>query len=76
MSTVVPNLVSLKDYQVIRAHLFPSIESTRWFVRKHRRILISSGALLEIAGRSQVSPQEFDEVVLFVGKQAAMKGQS
>ena len=70
MSEIIQALVSPLEYQGSRAHLFPSLESLRWFIRRNKPELIESGAVLEIAGRVRVSPAEFDVVVLAAGKRA------
>ncbi len=68
MTETVQALVPPLDYQGSRAHLFPSIESLRWFIRCNKPELIEAGALLEIAGRIRINPEAFDGVVLAVGK--------
>ena len=70
MSNLIQELTALTDYQQSRAHLFPSIESLRWFIRRNKLELISAGAILEIAGRIRVNPEAFDSVVLLAGKRA------
>lgn len=70
MTETIQALVPPLDYQGSRAHLFPSIESLRWFIRCNKAALIAGGALLEIAGRTRVNPAAFDAVVLEVGKRA------
>lgn len=70
MSETVQALVPTQEYQGSRAHLFPSIESLRWFIRCNKPELVEAGAVLEIAGRQRLSPVEFDAVVLAVGKRA------
>ena len=66
-------LCGVPVYQRERAHLFPSEESLRWFVRRHKRSLIDAGALLMIAGRLTINPALFDRVVLTVGQQSARR---
>ena len=74
MSTETINgLVSIAEYQLSRAHLFPSKESILWFVKKHRTELIAGDALLEISRRKKIEPGHFDKFVLEVGKRAAQR---
>ena len=73
MSESVQALVPLLAYQQSRAHLFPSLESIRWYVKRHREGLVDAGALLTVAGRVQVAPGPFDGCVLDFGKQDARK---
>ena len=73
LSEIIKALVPLVEYQQSRAHLFPSIESIRWFARKHRPELNRAGAILQIAGRTQIDPAAFDSVVLEAGRQAAQQ---
>jgi len=73
MTAIAQALVPLVAYQESRANLFVSIESIRWFVRQQQRELIDSGALLMVAGRHMVSPQQFDAVVLDSGKRRASR---
>ena len=73
MSETVQALVSLQAYQQSRAHLFPSVESIRWYVRRHREELIDGGAVLTVAGRVQVSPGAFDGCLLVLGKRDALR---
>jgi hypothetical protein len=73
MSESIQALVSLSAYQPTRAHLFPSLESARWFVRKNKQRLIAVGALLRIAGRDFVQPEKFDGAVIEIGKDIAAR---
>ena len=73
MTETVQALVPALGYQESRAHLFPSIESLRWFIRCNKSELTGAGALLEIAGRIRISPEAFDCVVLEVGKRTVRR---
>ena len=73
MTETVQALAPSREYQESRAHLFPSIESLRWFIRRNKAELIEAGALLEIAGRTRISPAAFDGVVLAVAKRAMQR---
>jgi len=68
-------LMPMLDYQQSRAQVFPSEESLRWFVRARRSELLDAGALLMVAGRKVISPEEFDAVVLDVGRRTAARSQ-
>ena len=59
-------LMRLDAYQRRTAHLFPSIESARWFVRQHRTELAKARALLKIANRHRIDAPKFDAYVLAV----------
>jgi len=73
MTESVQALVTLQTYQQSRAHLFPSIESLRWFVRQQKHALVGAGALLFVAGRHMIAPAEFDTCVIEIGKQGASR---
>ena len=53
-----------EDYIKGRAHVFVSLESFKWFARKHRASLFERGALLEIGGRLLVVERRFDAAVI------------
>jgi hypothetical protein len=65
------DLQKLDAYQQRTAHIFPGIESIRWYVRQHRDELVRSGALLTIAGRHWVNVPKFDRCVLALGEGVA-----
>ena len=44
-------LLTLQQQQARVPHLFPSLDSIRWFVRRNRAVLQQHHVLLEIAGR-------------------------
>jgi len=68
-------LIPYEEYQQSRAHVFPSVDSLRWFERQHRPVLLAAGALCMPAGRKMVIPASFDGVVIEVGlKLAATRG--
>ena len=74
MTQTLEALALPEQYRQTRAHLFPSEQSLLWFLRKHRRELVSAGALLIVAGRNHIDPTACDEVVLRVGRAAAERG--
>jgi hypothetical protein len=50
-----------------RTHIFPSEASLLWFIRKNKKLLIQSNALLCPTGRTLIDSSHFDEVVYEVG---------
>ena len=60
-------LLTLRQLQARLAHLFPSLDSLRWFIRRSRALLQQHGALLQIAGRTYVDPDKFAAAVLVIG---------
>ncbi|MEB0056494.1 hypothetical protein [Variovorax sp. LG9.2] len=62
------DLQKLDEYQRSTSHIFPGIQSIRWYVRQHREDLVRSGALLTIAGRHWVQPVKFDRCVIALGE--------
>lgn len=62
------DLQKLDAYQQRTSHIFPGIQSIRWYVRQHRVDLVRSGALLTIAGRHWIAPSKFDQCVLALGQ--------
>lgn len=68
MDTKLADLVSLSDFQRATAHLFPSIESIRWYLRQNGKSLRTGGAVLTIAGRLWICPREFERIVLDLGR--------
>lgn len=60
-------LLTLQQQQARVPHLFPSLDSIRWFVRRNRAVLQQHHVLLEIAGRTYVDPDKFAAVVLVIG---------
>lgn len=54
-------------------HVFPSVESVRWYLREHREGLEEAGALLVIRGRINIVPAPFEEYVLRAGQAAAKR---
>lgn len=54
---------------------YPTTDSIRWFVRKHRALLVARGAMIIVAGRMRFHPDLFQEVAIEVGLvSAAAKG--
>lgn len=74
MYTYIHALVTPPTYQSARAHLFPSMGSFVWFLRRNRSALNKAGAVLVVAGRILVDQEKIDALVLQVGAQAARRG--
>lgn len=69
--SVAAALVPFSGYAEMRANVFGSVESLRWFVRKHQAELVDAGALFRLAARWMVDPPAFDAAVLEIGARAA-----
>lgn len=50
---------------------FPTEDSVRWFVRRHRDALAASGAVIIITGRMRYHPQRFKQAAVEIGQRAA-----
>jgi hypothetical protein len=62
-------LISLETYRNAgRSHIFPSLSSLQWFIRKNKPFLISNSALLMPAGRVFINEVRFDHAVMEIGK--------
>jgi len=59
----ITELTEAVAYAQARTTVFPSVESWRWFYRRHRAELFELGAVLEVAGRLMVVPSRFDEAI-------------
>lgn len=69
-----PRLVDLydqQDFQHANEHVWPSMDSFKWFVRRHRARLSASGALLQIAGRNLIRGEAFLAETLRIGQDQA-----
>lgn len=65
------DLCPFDAYQQANEHIFPSLQSLRWFYRTHRDELIKAQAVVEVAGRSQVNVPAFARMVMEIGSRAA-----
>jgi hypothetical protein len=65
------SLVLLWDWRAANTHLFPSDESLRWHLRKHRTEYVNAGALVRLTDRDFVSPKKFVAVLMVIGRRAA-----
>lgn len=72
--TAVSSLTPTTTYAQERRHLFPTDESIRWFVRRHKLELIQAGALLMVSGRWLADPAILDEKVVEIGRRIAERG--
>lgn len=63
-TAVVLRLQPLGQFRELRAHVFPSAESMRWYLRRHRAALIKAGAICAPTGRWLVDPVAFDAYFL------------
>ncbi len=64
MSNTIEQLMSIDDYVALRRHVFPSVDSFKWFMRKHRTRLVESGALVRPTGRWLVNAAVCDSAVM------------
>ena len=61
-------LKTLPDYLAEgRTHVFPSVGSLEWFIRKNKKLLLEKRALVRPTGKTLIVSSLFDEVVLTVG---------
>jgi len=61
------DILSEADYQALNAHVFPTIHSLKWFIRKHRNRLTDTGSVLLIAGRTFIAPRAFSATAISIG---------
>jgi hypothetical protein len=50
---------------------FPTTDSIKWFVRRHRAELATSGAMIALTGRLLFHPGRFSEVAVDIGRAQA-----
>jgi hypothetical protein len=48
-------------------NFFPTRNSLRWYVRRHRATLAQCGAIISVAGRHRFHPQRFMRAVVETG---------
>ncbi|MBW6495855.1 MAG: hypothetical protein K0B16_15080 [Burkholderiaceae bacterium] len=63
--------VELQDLLGSVKQAFPTEDSVRWFVRRNRDALASSGALIIITGRMRYHPARFKQAAVEIGQKAA-----
>jgi hypothetical protein len=64
-------LCTFEACQQANPHIWPSVQSLRWFYRAHRQELIQAQAVVEVAGRSLVNSPVFVGKVLEIGSRTA-----
>ncbi len=74
-STVTPlpplaEYLDLKDAQVALGH-FPTVDSFRWFIRRHRDQLAACGAMIVVAGRQKFHLKLTGDFIVAAGHRAA-----
>jgi hypothetical protein len=67
-SIVLNDHISFEDALERYSKFFPSKDSLRWFLRKHRVQLEDSGAAILIAGRIFLHTERFDQAILDIGR--------
>lgn len=65
------NLQQIQAYQQANAHVFGSVPSLTWFIRRNRAELIEAGALVQLAGRWLIYGPTFTSKALEIGRRAA-----
>lgn len=73
-AAVLRRLQAPEEYAGERKHIFPSLESFRWFLRQHRDELVDLGAIACPTKRWVVQPEAFDQAVMQIGVRRARKG--
>lgn len=63
--------VDLRGLLDVVKQAFPTEESVRWFVRRHRDSLATSGAVIIITGRMRFHPARFKQAAVEIGQKAA-----
>jgi len=59
------------DFVAANPWLFGTVDSFRWFVRRHKAELIEAGALIRPTGRDLVVPSAFKQAALVIGARRA-----
>lgn len=74
MQEALQHIIPLGEYVDISAllpsveHTFPSKDSLKWFVRRHREELAAAGALICITGRLRFHPTLFQRTAVEIGR--------
>lgn len=63
--------VDLQDLLSSVKPAFPTEDSVRWFVRRHRDALAAAGAVIIITGRMRYHPARFKQAAVAIGQKAA-----
>lgn len=61
------DLVGWELHQQSNPHIFPTVESWRWFVRQHRAELTERRAVCYVAGRMFVQADNFNRAIVDIG---------
>lgn len=72
--TELPPLDEFVDLDTLQAgvtSIYPTPDSIRWFVRRHRGALAEYGAVIIIAGRMRYHPSLFKQAAVAIGRRAA-----
>ena len=69
-------LLSEEGMQERFSSIYPSRDSLRWAIRKHRSALAKAGALYVINGRNRFDPDRFAKTIADAGRQAALASAS
>ncbi len=64
-------LVSPDSYQAERKHVFPALQSLKWYIRNHKAGLVENGALVLVVKRHMIDKQAFDAYVVRAGRERA-----
>lgn len=73
-TTETPTLEQFVDVREMHQHvrqIFATVDSLRWFVRRHRAQLVQDQAMIVIAGRMRFNPKRFKESAINIGLRAA-----
>lgn len=63
--------VELQDLLGSVKPAYPTEDSVRWFVRRHRDALAAAGAVIIITGRMRYHPARFKQAAVEIGQRAA-----
>lgn len=63
--------VELRDLLDSVKPAYPTEDSVRWFVRRHRDALAAAGAVIIITGRMRYHPERFKQAAVEIGQKAA-----
>lgn len=63
--------VDLPQLLPIVRQTFPTADSVKWFVRRHRPELVTSGAMIALTGRLLFHPKRFSEMAVEIGRAQA-----
>lgn len=69
--TPLQKLISWRNFQKLpdAQHVFPSVESLRWYLRTHESSLVSRGALIKLRGQWYLIRPTFDQAIVEIATQ-------